>query len=118
MSHLNIRRFLWMTIVALVWLGAPGEVSAHEIKVKKTPGKLRFGAVDEDSIYAKAGIQRNDVIREIDGKPVDETTPIAEVETVVRKGGRMTIERNGKLIRKNLKPLKEEDPGDPLPLGD
>lgn len=82
---------------------------AYQISVKQKPGKLRFGVVEEDSLYAKAGIQRNDIIREINGKTVDDTTPISDVENVVRKGGKMTIERNGKLIKKNLKPMKLED---------
>ncbi|MBX3019277.1 MAG: hypothetical protein KF767_15425 [Bdellovibrionaceae bacterium] len=84
-------------------------VDAYQISVKQKPGKLRFGVVEEDSLYAKAGIQRNDIIREINGKVVDDTTPISDVENVVRKGGKMTIERNGKLIKKNLKPMKLED---------
>lgn len=81
---------------------------AYQISIKQKPGKLRFGVVDEDSIYAKAGIRRNDIIREINGKSVDDTTPISDVENVVRKGGRMTIERDGKLIKMKLKPMKDD----------
>lgn len=79
---------------------------AYQVTVKKHPGKLRFGNVEEESIYAKVGIQRNDVIREINGKTVDDTTPISEVEAVVLKGGTLVIERNGKTIRKKLKAME------------
>lgn len=95
--------FLCATVVS-----AP-RAEAYQISVKQKPGKLRFGVVEEDSIYAKAGIQRNDIIREINGRTVDDTTPIADVENVVRKGGRMTIERDGKLIKKKLKPMTIDD---------
>lgn len=101
----SVAFFSALTLQVLV----PPTAHAYQISVKQNPGKLRFGVVDEDSIYAKAGIQRNDIIREINGKKVDDTTPIADVENVVRKGGKMTIERDGKIIKKKLKPMKLED---------
>ena len=76
----------------------------YQISVKQKPGKMRIGVVDPDSMYEAAGLQRNDVIKEINGKKVDDTTPVSMVDDVVRNGGRITIERDGKTIKKKLKP--------------
>jgi len=94
-------------LVAMASLSIPSPSEAYQISVKQKPGRLRFGVVEEDSSYAKAGLQRNDVILEINGKKVDDTTPISDVENVIYKGGRMKIERNGKVIPMRLKPMPE-----------
>jgi C-terminal processing protease CtpA/Prc len=103
-----MHKFIALIASAMFTFVLVPSAQAYKISVKQKPGKLRFGAMDEDSIYARAGLQRNDIIREINSKKVDDTTPITEVENVVRKGGRMTIERAGKAIKMKLKPMKDE----------
>lgn len=103
-----IRKFALQAVCLLMVLGfSLSAANAYQISVKQKPGKLRFGVVDEDSIYQAAGFQRGDIIKEINGKTVDDTTPITEVEKVVRRGGRITIERDGKIKRMKLKPMPE-----------
>lgn len=103
-------------LIALTAVLNPLATNAYQISVKQTPGQLRFGMIEENSTYAKAGLQRNDIIREINGKKVDDTTPITDVEKVVVMGGRLKIERGGKIINMKLKAMPKNiiiDPAAP-----
>lgn len=99
--------FQAISLLMAVLIFAPA--GAYQISVKQKPGKLRFSVIEEDSIYARAGIKRNDIVREINGKPVDDLTPVSEVEKVVLKGGSLKLERNGRIIPLKLKPMPQDD---------
>lgn len=105
---MKLFRYTVLVVATLFFQLVAGTSGAHQISVKETPGKLRFSAIEKDSIYEKAGFQKNDVVRAINGKPVTDNTPIEEVEKVVLTGGKIKIERKGKIIELNLKPTSQD----------
>lgn len=95
-------------VINVVAISFSFHANAYQISVKQKPGKLRFSVIEENSIYERAGFKRNDIIRSVNGKAVDDSTSLEVVDNVIRKGGRIKIERDGKMIFKKLKPMPQD----------
>lgn len=99
-------RFLTV-LVLLLGAGSISWAQGPKITVKNTPGKIRMKSVDKGSIYDKAGLKSGDVIREIDGEPVDHNTPPSAIDDAIRRGRPIKIERNGKARILHSKPIED-----------
>lgn len=83
------------------------------ISVKTRPGKIRFTTVDKHSLYEKAGFKSGDVVREINGKIIDENARLYDIDEVIRKGGTVKVERKGKPKILKIKAMEEALPEPP-----
>lgn len=88
-------------------LFSAGSLEAYQISVKQKPGKMRIGSVDPDSMYERAGLERNDIIREINGKKVDDSVTVKALDQALESGGTLVIERKGKMIKLKVKAIPE-----------
>lgn len=107
-------RFLVFSI--LCFLSAAAVAQGPTITVTTTPGKMRMGQIEPGSLYEKAGLQYKDVIREIDGKKVDDNTLPSTLDKAIHAGKPIKIDRKGKLKILRNKPIKDDDGVQEIPV--
>ena len=85
---------------------------AEELGLEETKGAL-VSKVIEDGPGAKAGIEKMDVIREFDGKPVEDYDDLPKIvaSTPVNKKVDITVIRDGKRVVLHPKIALLEEPG-------
>lgn len=86
-----------------------------KISYTKTPGKMRIKDVEKGSIFEMAGFKDGDVVKEIDGKKVDEDSTPMQLNAAIRAGKKIVVERKGKNVTLKPKPMTEADTVDMPP---
>ncbi len=79
-----------------------------KITYTTTPGKMRIREVEKDSPYDRAGFKSGDVVKEINGKKVDDNSTSTQLNEAVRSGKTVKVERKGKIISLKGKPMETE----------
>lgn len=100
-------RTIFLTIISILF-SFTAFAQGPKITYKTTPGKMRIKEVDKGSIYAAAGFKSGDVVKEIDGKVADQNSTATQLDTAIRAGKVIKIERNGKVLTLKPKPMDSE----------
>lgn len=94
------------------------QAQGPKITYTTTPGKMRIKNVEKGSIFEMAGFKDGDVVKEIDGKVVDDNSTPMQLNAAIRAGKKIVVDRKGKAVTLKPKPMPEDETMDMAPPSD
>lgn len=86
-----------------------------KITYTTTPSKMRIKGVEKGSIFEMAGFKDGDVVKEIDGKKVDDNSTPMQLNAAIRAGKKIVVERGKKTVTLKPKPMPDAETMDVAP---
>ncbi len=72
------------------WIKAALEVGNRD--VSKNPASFKLTSIEKGSVYEKLGLKKDDVIKAINGKPLNSATSLTELSNFLKTSDAIEIE--------------------------